>query len=135
MLFSQVFIENTGDDTYALWGANANPQVGRQGQFTIKESMTERFVSLCPASLGVIYCNIYIYYHHITVPFIPKVTRGGTIHLRGVRRSTLHHTPCPLEDILFKDCVAINPGIMRPKWYGNCVATYGHLTFFGPKFQ
>ena len=49
-----VFIENTGDDTYALWGANANPQ-----------------------------------------------------------------------DILFKDCVAINPGIMRPKWYGNCVATYG----------
>ena len=43
--------------------------------------------------------------------------------------------PCPLEDILFKDCVAINPGIMRPKWYGNCVATYGHLTFFAAKFQ
>ena len=58
------------------------------------------------------------------------MTRGGTIHLRGVKRSTLHHMPCPLEDILFKDCVAINPGIMRPKWYGNCVATYGHLTFF-----
>ena len=30
-MFSQVFIENTGDDTYALWGANANPQVGNDG--------------------------------------------------------------------------------------------------------
>ena len=31
-----------------------------------------------------------------------------------------------LQDIVFQDCVAVNPGIMRPNWYGNCVATYGH---------
>lgn len=54
---SKVVIENTGDDTYALWGANADP-----------------------------------------------------------------------KDIVFKDCAAINPGIMRPNWYGNCVATYGLKT-------
>jgi len=33
----------------------------------------------------------------------------------------------PQQDIVFKDCAAVNPGIMRPNWYGNCVATYGHL--------
>ena len=74
-----------------------------------------------PATVGVT-CTVR---SDLTLPF-QKVTGGGTIHL----------TLCPLEDILFKDCVAINPGIMRPKWYGNCVATYGHLVaFLGPKFQ
>ena len=29
------------------------------------------------------------------------------------------------ENITFRDCTAINPGILRPNWYGNCVATYG----------
>merc|ERR1712190_360889 len=28
-------------------------------------------------------------------------------------------------NILFKDNVAVNPGILRPNWYGVCVATYG----------
>merc|ERR1711972_239234 len=28
-------------------------------------------------------------------------------------------------NILFKDSVAVNPGILRPNWYGVCVATYG----------
>lgn len=28
-------------------------------------------------------------------------------------------------NITFKDSVAVNPGILRPNWYGNCVATYG----------
>jgi len=49
-----VYIQNTGDDTYAVWGATLNP-----------------------------------------------------------------------TNITFKDCTAVNPGIMRPNWYGNCVATYG----------
>jgi len=29
------------------------------------------------------------------------------------------------SDITFKDNVAVNPGSLRPGWYGNCVATYG----------
>merc|ERR1712187_916401 len=28
-------------------------------------------------------------------------------------------------DITFKDNVAVNPGVLRPNWYGVCVATYG----------
>lgn len=28
-------------------------------------------------------------------------------------------------NIVFKDSTAVNPGILRPNWYGNCVATYG----------
>merc|ERR1711920_661885 len=28
-------------------------------------------------------------------------------------------------NIVFKDSVAVNPGILKPNWYGNCVATYG----------
>lgn len=28
-------------------------------------------------------------------------------------------------NILFKDSVAVNPGVLRPNWYGVCVATYG----------
>uniref|UniRef100_A0A6U6W0K9 Right handed beta helix domain-containing protein n=1 Tax=Zooxanthella nutricula TaxID=1333877 RepID=A0A6U6W0K9_9DINO len=37
------------------------------------------------------------------------------------------------EDIVFRDCVAVNPGVLRPNWYGNCVATYGlkSVTFKG----
>ena len=27
--------------------------------------------------------------------------------------------------ILFVNSTAVNPGILRPNWYGNCVATYG----------
>jgi len=49
-----VYMQNTGDDVYALWGAASNP-----------------------------------------------------------------------TNIVFKDSVAVNPGILRPNWYGNCVATYG----------
>jgi len=49
-----IYIENTGDDVYALWGASENP-----------------------------------------------------------------------ERVAFKDSVAVNPGILRPNWYGVCVATYG----------
>lgn len=51
---SNTYIQNTGDDTYALWGANLNP-----------------------------------------------------------------------TNVTFKNCKAVNPGILRPNWYGNCVATYG----------
>ena len=29
------------------------------------------------------------------------------------------------ENVVFRDCVAVNPGILRPNWYGNCAATYG----------
>ena len=29
------------------------------------------------------------------------------------------------ENVTFADCIARNPGILRPRWYGNCVATYG----------
>lgn len=29
------------------------------------------------------------------------------------------------ENVTFKDTVAVNPGILRPNWYGNCAATYG----------
>ncbi|CAK9083955.1 unnamed protein product [Durusdinium trenchii] len=53
-LVHDVYIENTGDDTLALWGAESFP-----------------------------------------------------------------------EQITFANAVAVNPGIMRPNWYGNCVATYG----------
>jgi len=53
-LVETVYIQNTGDDTYALWGAKLNP-----------------------------------------------------------------------KNVTFKDSVAVNPGILRPNWYGNCVATYG----------
>ena len=28
-------------------------------------------------------------------------------------------------NVTFRDCVAVDPGILRPNWYGNCVATYG----------
>ena len=28
-------------------------------------------------------------------------------------------------NVTFRDCVAVNPGILRPNWYGNCAATYG----------
>ncbi|CAE8591940.1 unnamed protein product [Polarella glacialis] len=28
-------------------------------------------------------------------------------------------------NVVFRDSVAINPGVLRPNWYGNCVATYG----------
>jgi len=48
------YFQNTGDDTFALWGANLRP-----------------------------------------------------------------------VDVIFKDSVAVNPGILRPNWYGNCVVTYG----------
>ena len=30
-------------------------------------------------------------------------------------------------NVTFRDCVAVNPGVLRPGWYGNCVATYGLL--------
>ena len=53
-LVESVYFENTGDDMYVVWGANANP-----------------------------------------------------------------------ENVTFRSCTAVNPGIMRPNWYGNCVATYG----------
>eukprot|EP00040_Diaphanoeca_grandis_P019548 m.103222 g.103222 ORF g.103222 m.103222 type:complete len:530 (+) comp27483_c1_seq1:160-1749(+) len=29
------------------------------------------------------------------------------------------------ENVTFKHCVGVNPGILRPNWYGNCAATYG----------
>eukprot|EP00927_Polykrikos_kofoidii_P003257 TRINITY_DN11296_c0_g1_i1.p1 TRINITY_DN11296_c0_g1~~TRINITY_DN11296_c0_g1_i1.p1 ORF type:complete len:477 (-),score=63.23 TRINITY_DN11296_c0_g1_i1:81-1511(-) len=29
------------------------------------------------------------------------------------------------EEVVFKDCIGVNPGILRPNWYGVCVATYG----------
>jgi hypothetical protein len=48
------YFENTGDDGYALWGANNNP-----------------------------------------------------------------------ENVTFSDAVIVNPGVLRPNWYGNCGATYG----------
>jgi len=48
------YIQNTGDDIYALWGANSDP-----------------------------------------------------------------------ANVIFRNCVGVNPGILRPNWYGNCVATYG----------
>jgi len=53
-LVENVFLQNTGDDVLALWGANRAP-----------------------------------------------------------------------ADVTFRDCAAVNPGVLRPKWYGNCVATYG----------
>ena len=53
-LVESVYFENTGDDMYVLWGADANP-----------------------------------------------------------------------ENVTFRSCTAVNPGIMRPNWYGNCAATYG----------
>jgi len=53
-LVQSAYMENTGDDGFALWGANKNP-----------------------------------------------------------------------TNITFKLCSAINPGITRPGWYGNCGATYG----------
>ena len=28
-------------------------------------------------------------------------------------------------NVTFRSSVAVNPGILRPNWYGNCVATYG----------
>lgn len=28
-------------------------------------------------------------------------------------------------NVIFKDSIAVNPGILRPNWYGTCVATYG----------
>lgn len=56
-LVQKTYFDNTGDDTYAVWGANLNP-----------------------------------------------------------------------ENITFKDCTAVNPGIMRPNWYGNCAATYGFMS-------
>ena len=38
-----------------------------------------------------------------------------------------------LTEVAWRDCVAVNPGILRPNWYGNCVATYGlqSVTFEG----
>jgi len=53
-LVQHVHIENTGDDTFALWGGNLFP-----------------------------------------------------------------------ENVTFSQCTAVNPGVLRPNWYGNCVATYG----------
>eukprot|EP00947_MAST-08B_sp_MAST-8B-sp1_P006420 g6420.t1 len=29
------------------------------------------------------------------------------------------------ENVTFAHCTAVDPGILRPNWYGNCVATYG----------
>ncbi len=53
-LLERVHIENTGDDSFALWGADLYP-----------------------------------------------------------------------ENVTFSQVTAVNPGVMRPGWYGNCVATYG----------
>jgi len=53
-LVQNVYMENTGDDIFVLWGANKGP-----------------------------------------------------------------------TNVTFKDCTAVNPGITRPTWYGNCAATYG----------
>eukprot|EP00756_Hemistasia_phaeocysticola_P051034 Hpha_TRINITY_DN2621_c0_g1::TRINITY_DN2621_c0_g1_i1::g.145808::m.145808 len=51
---TDTYIQNTGDDTYALWGGKLNP-----------------------------------------------------------------------INVTFSRCTAVNPGVLRPNWYGNCVATYG----------
>ena len=53
-LVENTVIENTGDDSYAVWGANSTP-----------------------------------------------------------------------ENIVFRNTTAVNPGVMRPNWYGVCYATYG----------
>jgi NAD(P)-dependent dehydrogenase (short-subunit alcohol dehydrogenase family) len=59
-LVENIHISNTGDDTYAVWGAKLNP-----------------------------------------------------------------------SNITFRNITAVNPGILRPNWYGDCVATYGlHETVF-----
>merc|ERR1712137_632654 len=29
------------------------------------------------------------------------------------------------SNVTFRDCTAVNPGVTRPGWYGNCAATYG----------
>lgn len=34
------------------------------------------------------------------------------------------------ENVTFRDAVAVNPGILRPNWYGECVATYGLKSVF-----
>jgi len=46
------------------------------------------------------------------------------------------------ENITFRDSMTINPGVMRPGWYGNCVATYGlrsvsfeHITCAQPTLE
>jgi hypothetical protein len=34
-----------------------------------------------------------------------------------------------------RGCVAVNPGVLRPNWYGNCVATCKCLRFTSPSFD
>ena len=36
------------------------------------------------------------------------------------------------ENVTFRRNVAVNPGILRPNWYGNCVATYVSAERGGP---
>ena len=36
------------------------------------------------------------------------------------------------ENVTFRRNVAVNPGILRPNWYGNCVATYVSAERSGP---
>jgi hypothetical protein len=31
-------------------------------------------------------------------------------------------------NVTFKDSIAVNPGVLRPNWYGNCAATYGVMS-------
>lgn len=80
--------------------------------------------------------------HHISVSnVISSSTQADGINLHGhvhdvsVQNTYFQNTgddvyavwagSLVLENVEFKNCIAVNPGILRPKWYGNCVATYG----------
>lgn len=72
-------------------------------------------VSLSTQADGI---NLHGYTHNVVVE---------QVHLRNSGDDLLALWGANLEptNVTFKDSTLFNPGILRPNWYGNCVATYG----------
>lgn len=80
--------------------------------------------------------------HHITIrDVVSAATQADGINLHGyvhevlVEDVYLQNSGDDLlalwgadgnpENVTFRDSTVVNPGILRPRWYGNCGATYG----------
>lgn len=72
-------------------------------------------VSLSNQADGI---NLHGYVHDALVQHAYMANTGDDTY--AVWGADLHPT-----DVTFEACVAANPGVLRPRWYGNCVATYG----------
>jgi hypothetical protein len=82
--------------------------------------------------------------HHVAVTnLVARSTQADAINLHGnvhdviVQRVFVENTGDDLlvlwganhhpTNVTFRQCKASNPGVLRPNWYGNCIATYGAM--------